>query len=75
MEMDKTLLKASGYVYHSGKRTVAEFVKLFGFTPTAPYFHIGRNGLVACTSLFRVECDRHFDRVRSNWRNGIGVNA
>ncbi len=72
--MTSELLKASGCVYRSGYYTPKEFNELFGIDPLQypHYFRITGTNLVVILPQFNIDCEIHFNQVRSNWYS-LGV--
>lgn len=63
------LLKASGYVYNNGYRTVKEFIAIFGFDPQfeSEFFKITAHGFVFANKRFNDLCNTHFAMVKTNY--------
>ena len=64
--MNEELLRASGYVYHSGKRTPESFRNAFGFdcTKYPQYFKVHGDGYVWTNRRFYLDTEAHFARQR-----------
>ena len=75
MTMDKRALRASGMIYRSGCYTREEFIDRCNTDPLMfpRYFRVNESGLVIVKTVFRAECDNHFNHVQHNWsRLGLG---
>ncbi len=65
----KTLLLASGYCYHSGTKSVTEFIEMFHFHPANyhKFFRISKYNRVSVTDEYREWCKVQFQMTRNNY--------
>lgn len=65
MTMDTRALRAANMVHCSGRYTRKEFIDRCNVDPLMfpRYFRVNDHGLVIVKTIFRIECDHHFNHV------------